>query len=261
MMPKNNPTPLLKALIFERRIPLRYWVKINNFLKTTLGYTIYFNKNTNYKIVKQTYKNYHDLMCLDDIWIRHEYSRFNLKLKKKSVIVDIGANIGAFTSFVANIATKGKIYSYEPDARNFKLTKKNIELNRFKNVKLYQKGVFNKNTNVTLYVNSNATASNSMFNKDNKDKKEIITCIPLENVFKDNNIEKCDLLKIDTEGAEYKIIKAFPKKYYDNIKEIILEFHNGTQGLDTYFEKQGYKIDIIPGSKNDYSWGLIHAKK
>ena len=59
------------------------------------------------------------------------------------VWLDLGGNIGTFT---VNVLAKGcKVYTYEPEPNNYKLLKKNIDLNSklyFKNrVKTYKKAV------------------------------------------------------------------------------------------------------------------------
>jgi len=257
------PTPLLKALFLEHRLPLRYKVKINNFRKFIFGYTIYKNKNTNFIPIKQTYSNYHDLMCLDDIWERDEYAQFNLKLNCNSTVIDIGANIGAFTCFIAANYPGSKIISYEPDPRNYKLSNKNIKLNKFSNIKIFNQAVFDKKCKMTLYINSVASASNSMFNQVQKDKSIDVECISLKSIFDSNKIAKCNLLKIDTEGAEYKILNSFPVKYFDRVDNIIIEFHEGIKNIEKILKKAGFKnkIFFMDAHIKTKKFGIIYGKK
>lgn len=234
-------TPLIKALFIERRLPLRYWSKINFFLKKTLGYTIY---RKGFSFFKQDFDNYHDLMCLDDIWKRKVYALS--KIDNDSVVIDLGANIGAFTCYVASDAKK--VYCYEPDPRNFKLIKRNISLNGFKNVSAHCLAVWSKSCKQTLFVNSSATSSNSMIQKDNKDSSVEIDCITLKQIFDKNNILNCNLIKIDTEGAEYEILENFP--YFDKIETMFIEFHNGIQFLDELLIKNKFKTIVTYDSEN-----------
>ena len=44
-------------------------------------------------------------------------------------------------------------------------------------------------------------------------------------IFDDNIIKKCNLLKLDCEGAEYEIIDKLPSTYFKMIEKIIIEYH------------------------------------
>ena len=50
---------------------------------------------------------------IDQVMIHDQYHAKDF-VKEDSVIIDAGANIGAFSVFAAQMATKGRIYSFEP---------------------------------------------------------------------------------------------------------------------------------------------------
>ena len=50
---------------------------------------------------------------------------------------------------------------------------------------------------------------------------------PLD-IFDENGLERCNLLKIDCEGAEYDIFYNTPAEYFDRIDRIRMEYHNRT---------------------------------
>ena len=56
-------------------------------------------------------------------------------------------------------------------------------------------------------------------------KKIKIKTIKLENIFKKKIINRVDLLKIDTEGHEFEVLKGLNKNI-TKIKYILIEFHN-----------------------------------
>lgn len=64
---------------------------------------------------------------------------------KKGVAVDIGANCGMFTIPLAKmLGDKGQVISIEPERKNIKLLKKNVKLNKLKNISVIEKGCFSK---------------------------------------------------------------------------------------------------------------------
>jgi hypothetical protein len=76
----------------------------------------------------------------------------------------------------------------------------------------------------------------------------------LERIFNKNRIEKCDLLKMDCEGSEFKIIYNAPKELFKKIDQIYLEYHDWTEDgksseLKQYLKQLGYKVQQFPNHK------------
>ena len=63
--------------------------------------------------------------------------RINIKNNKFDYFFDIGANFGLYSLFVANLDKNIKILTFEPIKRSFLNLKKNIKLNKFKNINIY----------------------------------------------------------------------------------------------------------------------------
>jgi len=91
---------------------------------------------------------------IDDYWVfegvffADEY--WPLKLSKSNIILDVGANIGAFT---LNVAPKVKhVIAIEPEPNNFEMLKRNIKLNNFNNITLLNYAV--SDMEETVYFNT-----------------------------------------------------------------------------------------------------------
>jgi len=138
-------------------------------------------------------------------------------IKNDSVIIDAGANIGVFSLFVNSLFPNSKIYSFEPNSRIFNMLQKNIfENNLTQNVCIYQKALGDMEGKSELLRSKNvletsSSVVNSGFTKGRAmlfsgvDKIEMIT---IDSFIKENNIQKVDFIKIDTEGYEKQIIKG-----------------------------------------------------
>jgi FkbM family methyltransferase len=83
-----------------------------------------------------------------------EETKFLKKIiKKGDTVIDVGANIGYYTLLFSKLVGKeGKIYAYEPLPENFKLLKKNIFINKYKNIVLINRALSNKEKNAKLYI-------------------------------------------------------------------------------------------------------------
>ena len=153
------------------------------------------------------------------------------------VVVDIGAHIGGTAILAASLGAD--VYAYEPEQDNYNLLLENIKLNNLEHkIHCFKKGVGTPGKK-TLYLNPKNSGM-ATFEKIS-DIPQGIEVIGIWNVFKD--IDHCDLLKIDCEGAEYEFIKNLP---YPKIDNISLELHKGPQQEIIAWLKKFYDVRTAP---------------
>lgn len=131
-----------------------------------------------------------------------QYSR--CIINKNDTIIDIGAHIGGFSIYAADIAKKGKIYSFEPFPSTFETLKNNVLLNKRKNINLNKLAVSKNIGEFNFYVSKINFAENSLHHKYNE--KITVKTTSLSDIFRKNKIKRCNVLKIDCEGSEYDIL-------------------------------------------------------
>lgn len=127
---------------------------------------------------------------------------FKKHVKKGDVVLDLGANIGYFTCLFAQlVGDSGKVFAFEPEPNNFKILKKNVEINGYTNVTIEQKAVSDKNGTIQMYL-SNSPKDHRIYNpQDNRDSIEI-ECITLDDYFKDLDVN-IDFVKSNVQGADF----------------------------------------------------------
>jgi hypothetical protein len=92
-------------------------------------------------------------------------------------------------------------------------------------------------------------------NNDNELLEKYIPTDTLDNYVKSHRIDKIDLLKIDTEGTEEKILMGAEQSLKDKkIKNIIFEAYEGSNAIDVVL-KFGYSIELL-----DTYHPMYHAK-
>jgi len=159
---------------------------------------------------------------------------------KIPLIIDVGSHKGEYiNNLIKNFKFK-KIYAFEPSPKNFDQLKKIFQDKD--NIELLNVGIGEKNEKRIL--NQNIESSSSSINQLNKDskyfkkkylflnlfqKKEIsypinIKLINLSNFINQKKINHIDLLKIDTEGYEFSVLKGL-RDEIKKIKVIHLEHH------------------------------------
>ena len=149
-------------------------------------------------------------------------------IKKGDVVLDIGANIGYYTLLFAKlVGEKGKVFSFEPDPKNFSILKKNVKLNNYNNVSAICSAVSDKKEKLVLYLSSENKAHHTIFNSGDSSNYLEIDSVSLDEYFK-NFTRNINFIKIDVEGAEHKVLKGMNSLLSKNKNvRIITEFSPG----------------------------------
>jgi FkbM family methyltransferase len=201
-----------------------------------------------------------DRWIIDEVYGPNTYKALGFKIKNNFLVIDIGAHIGIFT--IAAAKSADRVFSYEPEPGNFSYLKKNLLLNKIKNVFYFNKGVFDKKGTQRLYLHS--SIKHSIFDASNK--SVVIQTVSLADIFEENNIKLCHLLKIDTEGCEYEILSSTPKKYFRMIGSIVLESHNDIKKnelskLGGVLTENGFEIRKIGVNNDCLGVNMLFAEK
>jgi FkbM family methyltransferase len=139
-----------------------------------------------------------------------------------SLILDVGANIGAFTLFAAERAPQATIHALEP----FPTTFRQLELSVARN-SLVQR--------VTCHPLALAAEAGqrAMVEGDLPSHKRAIVegvGVPVEATtlgafLEREGIESVDLLKMDIEGEEHALILATPNEVLERVRAVAMEYH------------------------------------
>ncbi len=131
-------------------------------------------------------------------------------LKKGNIVLDIGAHWGGFSVCFANlVGEEGKVYSFEPSSRNYRILNKNIKINKLKNIQPFKYAVGNEEKIVKLKIASTSSGHNSIA-RDNLpfERVEEVKQIKIDNFLKEKGIKKINFVKIDVEGYELEVLEG-----------------------------------------------------
>ncbi len=150
------------------------------------------------------------------------------KRNKDINIVDIGSHIGLSIIYFHSLFPLANIIGYEPNPILFKTLVQNIKKNSIENVKLYNNAIDIEDRDIDFYISANDDwfSTGSPYKEQWKGKqirKSInVKSLSIDNIFKE--INEIDILKIDIEGVEHRIINQLVK-YKDRINNLIIEIH------------------------------------
>jgi FkbM family methyltransferase len=176
-------------------------------------------------------------------------------------VLDLGGNIGYYTLMLAKKAgTKGKVFCVEPDPRNIKILKKNIELNSLnKTIYLSECAISNINKKKIKFYLSSKTNLNSFTPKANKKNMNYVELDKIDFCTYIKNKPRLDFVRMDIEGHELEVFQSIirmSKKLKNKLpKNIIFETHTHLYSSKIkskkIFEnlfKIGYKIKYFSSS-------------
>lgn len=176
-------------------------------------------------------------------------------LTNNFVMLDVGAHHGLYSVVAGfelnNMQLDGKIYSFEPDIRNYEYLKINVNNNEVVNlVECFNAGVADRNGELDFVVNINDNSDN-MLKKINaisvpKDQEiRTIDVYSLDEFVEERNIAKVDLIKIDTQGAEGLVLEGACEVIARDNPTLIVEAVEGQDYSEDVVRKLnsfGYKI-------------------
>ncbi len=105
-----------------------------------------------------------DENAIEWVWGLGAYEREDIEITEGSTVIDIGAHIGAFSVYAAERSGSGRVYSYEPHPENFSLLKKNLEINKVKNVIAYDLAISDKKGSSRFFLSESLNLS-SLYEK------------------------------------------------------------------------------------------------
>ena len=213
-------------------------ININNSLKDINKFIIKKYSNESYlyscKLGGIDFKFYDFIFSVVTEYMPNEIDDYNfdsIDFKDGDVVIDIGGNIGTVSIYLAKKYPFLKIYAFEPVKQNYENFLKNIELNNINKdiIKVFNLAITKDRRDVILtspFYNSGASNIYDNYSNGIVLNNDIsIKSITFDDIFANNNISKCKLLKIDCEGAEYEILYSANVENLKNCEYMRAEFH------------------------------------
>ena len=135
---------------------------------------------------------------------------FKETVRKGDTVLDIGANIGFFSLLAARlVGTRGRVYAFEPEPRNFKFLTENIGLNGYDQIVAHDKAVWREPGRLKLYLaNERDTGAHTLrvrhamryFDQTSAGQFVDVECVVMDSFLA--AVGRVDVIKMDIEGAE-----------------------------------------------------------
>ena len=193
---------------------------------------------------------------------KNEYN-LSEEIVRNKIFIDVGAGYGE-VGIMASLYKASKVYMYEPNPYLFRYLENNVS--PFKNIFIYNVGVYSQKAKSTLYFRNTGSGSGSISEVQydpasitGQDRFKVeIDLIGIEQIL--NLCRKSEvIIKIDAEGAEYKIIDTIKNfKYNHFITDLRIEYHAGVQSIISDLASIGFSCKTFHKMEQ---MGLIEATR
>jgi FkbM family methyltransferase len=202
--------------------------------------------------------NTDDLRIVKSNLVKRNYTKELVPVTRDSIVVDVGAHIGSFSIMVARSAYK--VLAFEPEPNNYRMLRKNRELNHLENLSIFEMAVSGGSGYQDIYTyQGGSSADYSLYKKGamNVNMGRIPT-ISVEDIIEREGLPRIDVLKLDCEGAEHDILKNMSLKTASKIAGIAMEMHSAPPELSIdiplRLKEFGFRVKMSPN-------GYLYARR
>lgn len=179
------------------------------------------------------------------------------------VIIDIGAHIGTFSLLSSSKARHGKVYAIEASEDSYNLLRINVALNQCANISVHHLAITDKNGTRTLY-HSTGNWGHSIVNRHSRSSETVESCT-LSDFLARNQIEACQFMKLNCEGAEFPILLSTPKNVLERFETMLVLYHcdlwnhHSQADLISHLESSGFHC-VIRNRSQKRGWIIATNK-
>lgn len=168
------------------------------------------------------------------------YTRMHT-IKPGEVVVDIGAQIGYFTSIAAlKVGPTGRVLSFEPNGRNAGHLAN--AMRNLGHVTVFPIALGVTRGTVTMAFGSGSVSHRAASNFDHEVGIKVdVQVFPLDEIWPTAGLTRCDLIKIDAESAENDIVLGAVQTIERFRPDMVIEVEHGAQ-LDAILKDMGYVV-------------------
>ena len=168
---------------------------------------------------------------------------FTSGLGPTPVAVDIGAHIGSFSLAFTRLYPAGIVGAYEASPLTASYLKRNVQANRLTDrVDVHAEAVSAARGTLAFADNGGGSPVNGLTAPAGTAMIDV-PCVTLSEAFSARGVP-VDVVKIDTEGAEYGMILASSENDWASVRRVVIEYHDvpghSWSELQAFFTRLGF---------------------
>jgi len=212
----------------------------------------------------------------DEIFTQRAYARHGIRVPDDACVLDVGANIGLFTLFVARTCRRPRIYAFEPIPDVFACLRRNTELHGV-NARVFEHALGERDGSASFTFYPHVSIISGRFGDAAEERRTVRAFVtqsrdgrdasdeaieelldtrlesrrvecrlrPLSDVIAEEQLEVIDLLKIDVEKGELEVLDGLRDEHWPRIRQLVVEVHTRGGRLETVrqrLEMRGFEV-------------------
>jgi FkbM family methyltransferase len=174
-----------------------------------------------------------------------EYGLTAIEFLPGDVVVDVGANIGIVALYLASKHPDIRIIAIEPVPTTYRHLQENIDLNGVRNITALNCAVTNDGRNLRMIVHPGHSGGSTGYLRNIRQPGHYNLTVrsrTLDEIFDEYVPNRCRLLKMDCEGAEYEILSG--ARCLPRVDYLGLELHTNRYLVSQGFTPEGLLRDV-----------------
>ncbi len=180
--------------------------------------------------------------------------------KKEGIFLDIGANIGLISFYVKKNLPHVEIHAFEPGIHQNKLLQMSVDKNKVSSMKVYKDAISDSRGTVSFHIhNPRYAAFDGMKDTARRGKTKQIE-VPTTTVdiwWCESGMPKISVVKVDTEGAEFFVLKGMEQMIREQKPVILLEISPSNlkaypydhSDIYNWLKERNYSLSTLAGFK------------
>ncbi|MBV9542926.1 MAG: FkbM family methyltransferase, partial [Chloroflexi bacterium] len=182
-------------------------------------------------------------------WGYAHYERGTVALLRKLLterrsFVDVGANVGYFTFLAASMLEgRGEVHAFEPRSDCFADLERNTRQNRLECVRLHRVALADVDGDARLFIPQSGGWTNASLSRDfaGSEVFETVPTMRFETYCQKHDVQRIELMKIDAEGAELRVLHGMGSLLDAWRPDLIVEVLEPFEAeLRAFFADSGY---------------------
>lgn len=208
-----------------------------------------------------------DVWSIKETFLDRFYEKYGFVIEPGWNVMDIGAGIGDYTLHTATAQPESRVFAFEPYPESLTLMKENLRRNGVSNVQVFDQAIGADTGDLILDLTSGEPLQfQSQVEQPTNIKNSLsVKSLSLIDALAKLDLDTCDLLKLDCEGAEYSILfNSFPAAL-ERIQRIVMEYHDNLVPhhhgeLVRFLQERGFQVETFPNPVHS-NLGYLRARR
>lgn len=171
-------------------------------------------------------------------------------LDEDEVFYDIGANIGLYTCSIGSV-TGCDVYSFEPHPKNAQKLRHNADMNEV-SCEMVEKVISDVDGTERINIGKDVSGEGQV-NLTVTEKGREVESSRLDSLIDEKEIPSPDVVKIDVEGAEIKVVRGMeelpeskmPERIYCEIHSTVRRYDATPEDVEEELQDLGYEVETL----------------